>query len=519
MWVFSPIRLFGSTKLKVGSRDATVAMAAAVLDQETTSKVLRQVEFYFSDSNLPRDKFLKKTIQESEDEMVSVSLICSFQRMRNHLGLKEVGPENVPEETAAAVVEVIRNSSSTLRVSEDGKRVGRVNKLSKPEEVLEQVDSRTIAAAPLPYDVKLEDVERFFNQHGKVNSVRLPRHVATVKALCGSALIEFSSEEEANAISKLNLVYDGADMEMKPKKDFDAERRALLEEINNGRGPSGNRWQNDSWGDSVLEDNSHPKGLIVAFTLKKSSEEVSGEGNDSKESAEVTLQSNSGDALDGHKSEEAMNTESPCEAANESKSGEAQKEEAANESNSGEAQKEKAANESKSGEAQKEEIKLTREDIKFVLQKYGTVKYVDYHMGAESGYVRFEQPEMVQKARAAAVLAEEGGLVVKNYIAVLEAVEGEAEKEYWAKLREGQDKRRQFAGNSRGRGGRGRGGRHSSNNRNSFTKGNGTGKENKHRRFEEDDGSTKDERPNKVQKRGNDGELQASEASKAVEGN
>lgn len=28
---------------------------------------------------------------------------------------------------------------------------------------------------------------------------------------------------------------------------------------------------------------------------------------------------------------------------------------------------------------------------------------------------------------------------------------GEAEKEYWAKLREGQDKRRQFAGNSRGR--------------------------------------------------------------------
>ena len=36
-------------------------------------------------------------------------------------------------------------------------------------------------------------------------------------------------------------------------------------------------------------------------------------------------------------------------------------------------------------------------------------QYVDYHMGAESGYVRFEQPEMVQKPRAAAVLAEEGG--------------------------------------------------------------------------------------------------------------
>ena len=39
--------------------------------------------------------------------------------MRNHLGLKEVGPENVPKETVAPVVEVIRNSSSTVHVSKE----------------------------------------------------------------------------------------------------------------------------------------------------------------------------------------------------------------------------------------------------------------------------------------------------------------------------------------------------------------------------------------------------------------
>ncbi|KAL9253486.1 La protein 1-like protein [Drosera capensis] len=44
------------------------------LDEEISKKVIRQVEFYFSDSNLPRDNFLRKTIGESEDGCMACRL-------------------------------------------------------------------------------------------------------------------------------------------------------------------------------------------------------------------------------------------------------------------------------------------------------------------------------------------------------------------------------------------------------------------------------------------------------------
>ncbi|RRT38449.1 hypothetical protein B296_00035870 [Ensete ventricosum] len=109
---------------------------------------------------------------------------------------------------------------------------------------------------------------------------------------------------------------------------------------------------------------------------------------------------------------------------------------------------------------------VTREDLKQIFQKFGAVKvfcdldhngpptfvlidfyfiflkYVDYRMGEESGYIRFEDPDAATKARAMAVLVDEGGLTVKNCIVTLEALTGESEKEYWNLLRSNQERHR-----------------------------------------------------------------------------
>lgn len=442
-------------------------MASPSLGEETAKKVHRQVEFYFSDSNLPRDNFLKKTISESEDGMVSLALICSFTRMRNHLGLDNLKPEEIPEETVKAVADVLRNSD-LLKLSEDGKRVGRTTEL-KAEEVIEQLDTRTIAASPLEYNVKLENVESFFTQFAKVNSVRLPRHVADKRVFCGTALVEFSTQEDAERILNESLVYAGVELELKPKKDFDAERAKMVEEFENAPPMSSNRKNNS---DPQLD---YPKGLVVAFTLKRIGDGGSAEENGTHEPAASdnidgsNVDESKDSNVDGSKdSSENINAEADQTASENVDTGEDANngpESSEREHESGEQSAEGASHKDgekgRSSTSYKKDMNVVmREDLKSVFGKFGTVKFVDFKMGDTSGHIRFEEPEAAQKARAVAVLAEEGGILIKNYIATLEPVTGEAEKEYWGLLRGGQDRFRDTRG-ARGRGGKHfRGGKH-----------------------------------------------------------
>ncbi|KAG4931020.1 hypothetical protein JHK87_047777 [Glycine soja] len=353
----------------------------------------KQVEFYFSDSNLPRDNFLRKTVTESEDGMVSLALICSFNRMRTHLNLGDVKLDGVTKDTVKAVAQALKNSA-LVRVSEDGTKVGRATELLKPEEVIEQVEIRTIAALPFEYDVKLEDVETFFAQYAKVNSVRLPRHVGDKKFFCGTALVEFSSDEETEKVLKQSLVYAGAELQLKLKKDFDAQREKELEEQEKFRPPLGSGHQNNT-----NTEANYPKGLLIAFKLKSISDQVPLDQNN------IDQQANDSnvvkDNADNDKENNGVSEGKDTEGEEKSKETDGKNYAAAYKDNND---------------------VVSREDLKGVFEKFGTVKYIDFKIGEESGYIQFEEPEAAQKARAAAVLSEKEGLVVKNYIATLDPV-------------------------------------------------------------------------------------------------
>ena len=152
-------------------------------------RVLKQVEFYFSDSNLPKDLFLKGLYDADLDHWVDLSVIASFKRMR------ELGPH-----AAADALPALLASSTALRLSADGTKLTRVTPL--PSVV--NADPMTVFTKGWPLtSTTIDSISAFFAQQmgsdSAVRSVRLRRE-GKEKTFEGTAWVEFADVETAEKV-------------------------------------------------------------------------------------------------------------------------------------------------------------------------------------------------------------------------------------------------------------------------------------------------------------------------------
>ncbi|KAJ3585057.1 hypothetical protein NHX12_013779 [Muraenolepis orangiensis] len=156
--------------------------------KQLLADVKKQVEFWFGDVNLGKDRFIKQLIADSADGYVDISVLTTFNRMKR----LTMDPK--------LIARALKNSS-VVEVNLEGNKLRRQHPIT---EVTKNVDGCTVYVELLPKRVTHDWMERVFSQCGTVVYVSIPRYQSTQDPK-GFAFVEFEKEEEAQkAIQLLN---------------------------------------------------------------------------------------------------------------------------------------------------------------------------------------------------------------------------------------------------------------------------------------------------------------------------
>ncbi|ORZ17611.1 hypothetical protein BCR42DRAFT_412111 [Absidia repens] len=172
------------------------------MDQAATqAKIRKQVEFYFSDSNLPFDKFLW-TLTKKNDGWVPIKTLADFKKMKM-----------ITEDFDTVVAALKAEPSELLEVNEEQK-IRRKTPIEKQD-----IFGRSIYAKPFAVEKETEDktadllnlqdeIQDFFEQYGKVLAVRMRKEDGHRGAFKGSK------------VAAMDLEYKGTKLETMTKEEY-----------------------------------------------------------------------------------------------------------------------------------------------------------------------------------------------------------------------------------------------------------------------------------------------------------
>jgi len=165
-------------------------------------KIIRQIEYYFGDMNLPRDKFLQEKIKE-EDGWVTLDVMLNFNRLKSISDDKEL------------IAKALRKSTSGLiEVSEDSTKIRRCQDKPLPDNTKERKDdvtARSVYVKGFPKDSSLDKLQVFFEQFGSIDTIFMRRVDKTFK---GSVFVTFSSLDAAKAFVEKEDIKPPGDSEL-----------------------------------------------------------------------------------------------------------------------------------------------------------------------------------------------------------------------------------------------------------------------------------------------------------------
>ncbi|KAE8739146.1 hypothetical protein FOCC_FOCC015375 [Frankliniella occidentalis] len=162
--------------------------------------IANQIEYYFGNINLPKDKFLQEQIK-LEEGWVPLDVMLRFQRLAQ-LSKK-----------ADTIAAALRKCSTLMEVNEDGTKIRRSPNKPLPEmneEWQKRLNERTVYCKGFPQSLtSIGDYLDFFKPFGPVEHINLRKYVdrSTKKLMFkGTAYILFETKEAADNFLALDGV-------------------------------------------------------------------------------------------------------------------------------------------------------------------------------------------------------------------------------------------------------------------------------------------------------------------------
>ena len=176
--------------------------------KQLCTQIRQQIEFYFSDANLHKDRFLKKLIEQSCEGYVDLGVLITFNKLKLLT-------------TDLILVAKALSSSSMLVLNKDRTEVKRISPVGNQK----NVDDRTVYVECLPQFANHEWVKKIFSSCGNVVYVSLPKY-RTTGDLKGFGFVEFETKDEAQKATEM-LNNPPATVQDKPPGMFPKSKKQL----------------------------------------------------------------------------------------------------------------------------------------------------------------------------------------------------------------------------------------------------------------------------------------------------
>ncbi|KAM9380522.1 lupus La protein isoform 2-T3 [Phaethornis superciliosus] len=174
------------------------------------TKICQQIEYYFGNHNLPRDKFLKEQIKQ-DDGWVPLEVMIKFNRLSRL------------SKDFSVIVEALRKSKTGLmEINEDKTKIRRSPNKPLPElndQYKAAIKNRSVYVKGFPLDATLDDIKEWLEDKGPVENIQMRRTLQ--RTFKGSIFAVFDSVESAKKFTEIpNQKYKDTELIVLFKEEY-----------------------------------------------------------------------------------------------------------------------------------------------------------------------------------------------------------------------------------------------------------------------------------------------------------